>query len=185
METRKNGQPTQPQLKHTINTNHGTTHIQVWKRTQTTNHHGCSRFKTRQIMETRKNGQPTQTQLKHTTNTNHGTTHTSMETHANYKSPRLFTVQDATHRSCEEVLNNVADRVGPGQEGFEISRVGSGRVRKVSHITGRVGSTWPEPTREKSHRTRDNPCESPTHRHKNPNTSTMESHIQTAGSGTE
>ena len=112
-------------------------------------------------------------------------THTSMETHANYKSPRLFTVQDATHRSCEEVLNNVADRVGPGQEGFEISRVGSGRVRKVSHITGRVGSTWPEPTREKSHRTRDNPCESPTHRHKNPNTSTMESHIQTAGSGTE
>ena len=37
-------------------------------------------------------------------------------------------------------FENVAGRVGSGQEVFEMSRVGSGRVNKFSILTGRVES---------------------------------------------
>ena len=48
---------------------------------------------------------------------------------------------DPLETRVSRVNRNAADRVGPGQEVFEISRVGSGRAYNFSNLVGRVGSS--------------------------------------------
>ena len=51
----------------------------------------------------------------------------------------LFTGNNPTRQSCQEVNQYLAGRVGSGQELSEICRDGSGRVRRFSYLAGRDG----------------------------------------------
>ena len=51
----------------------------------------------------------------------------------------LFTGYGPAHGSGQAVLNKLTGRVRSGREVFEISRVGWGRVKRFSNLTGRAG----------------------------------------------
>ena len=51
----------------------------------------------------------------------------------------IFTSPDPTRGSCQEVIKDLAGRVGSGQEVFEISWDGTGRVGRFSDLADRDG----------------------------------------------
>ena len=62
---------------------------------------------------------------------------------------KLFTGHGPARGSGQAALKKIADRVHSGRKVFEISPVGSGRVRRLSNLTDRAVSSLSDPTREK------------------------------------